>query len=388
MQSLSRKRLLMALVLLAAALSLPGAAQGQAAKQKAVTKDVSFQTADGVKITGTLYPSPGGKREAVAMLLHSFDLKKGGSSQQAGWSDLAASLQKEGFTVLSFDFRGFGDSKTVDPDFWMHRWNNPNTGLVRPKKFNPMNPPTSIAHTDFNALYLPYLHNDIAAAKAYLDRRNDAKELNSGSVVVIGAGEGATLGAAWVANECRRKRDTSMPPAAFPLMAVLTPQAEVSDIAGCVWLTISPTLGGRSVRGSLNRCLVEAGGRKNKVPMAFVFGKSDGKGDGVARDAVKLIKPAAANKKDFTYLGSFAVPGTKLTGNALLDKNLDTENWIMKKYLDPVLEARGTKEQKDRKSEACQYWYINLAGRASKISKKAGQESPEVDVTILSSAFP
>ena len=63
------------------------------------------------------------------LLLHDFDLKKGGSSQQAGWADLAASLQKDGFTVLSFDFRGFGDSKNVDKEFWSHTQNG--VGYIR-----------------------------------------------------------------------------------------------------------------------------------------------------------------------------------------------------------------------------------------------------------------
>jgi len=254
-------------------------------------------------------------------------------------------------------------------------------GYIRPKGFKPTNLPSSIDHRDFTAAYLPYLLNDIAAAKAYLDRRNDAKELNSASVVVIGAGEGATLGSAWLANECRRKRDTTMPPALFPAMAVLTPQAEISDIACGIWLSISPTLGGRPANNQIRRFLLEAG-KKNKIPMAFIFGRSDSKGDGVAREHVKAIKPSSGAKKEFTHTGFFAVPDTKLTANLLLDKNLETEKWILKKYIEPVLDARGNKEQKDRKSEACQYWYVNARGFAMKLSKKAGQESPQVDANV------
>ena len=112
MLPLSRARLVPALVVLAAGLLLPGgAARGQGKKPN--TKNVPFETSDGVRLSGTLYPNPGGKREAVVMLLHDFDLKKGGSSQQAGWTNLAAKLQSEGYAVLMFDFRGFGDSKAL-----------------------------------------------------------------------------------------------------------------------------------------------------------------------------------------------------------------------------------------------------------------------------------
>ena len=222
--------------------------------------------------------------------------------------------------------------------------------------------------------------NDIAAAKAYLDRRNDQKELNSSSVVIIGAGEGATLGAMWLANECRRKRDTNMPPVPFPQAAVLASQPEISDIACAVWLTISPKLG---TTVPLSRWLIEAG-RKNKVPMAFFFGKTDSAGSSLARDHVAAIKKLTGTKsKDFQLTGSYAISGTKLIGSLLLDKNLDTETFI-KKYLDTVLEARGSKEQKDRKSEASQYWYIYpTTGKARTLSKKAGLESPQVDVQSL-----
>jgi hypothetical protein len=328
-----------------------------------------------VKIQGTLYPAAaGGKRDTVVMLLHTFDLKKGGSRQESGWTDLAASLQADGYTVLGFDFRGFGGSKTVEKEFWSF----PHNGLGYIKR-RTAKPPETIDHKDFNNAYLRYLVNDIAAAKAYLDRRNDAKELNSSNVVVIGASEGATLGAMWMANEARRKRETTMPPAMFAGAAVLAQQTEINDVACGVWLTISPKLGTSPAR--VSKWLTEAG-KTNKVPMAFFYAKQDSTSGGFAKELVASIKKSPKSK-DFQTTGSYAIDGTKLKGNDLLDNGLETQA-LLKKYLESVLEARGAREQKDRKIELSQYWYINPStGRAAMISKKAGAEAPEVNVRLI-----
>src|SRR3954451_23480977 len=109
----SRSRILFGLAVLAGALLTVGPSHGQGAK-KGNTKNVTFKTADGVELSGTLYPAPSGKRDATVIMLHSFDLKKGGSSSsEEGWGQLAASLQAAGYVVLTFDFRGFGESKTL-----------------------------------------------------------------------------------------------------------------------------------------------------------------------------------------------------------------------------------------------------------------------------------
>src|SRR5687768_1482086 len=105
MQSL-RAVLVLALALPAAGLLPAGAARAQQAKDKPITKSVPFESYDGVQLSGTLYPKAGA--DAVVLLLHDFDLKKGGSSQQEGWTDLAKDLQKAGYAVFMFDFRGFG----------------------------------------------------------------------------------------------------------------------------------------------------------------------------------------------------------------------------------------------------------------------------------------
>ena len=90
------------------------------------SKHINFPTFDEVELSGSFYRSaPVGKKDkdAVVLLLHDFRHNKGGGSQEDGWRQLAGQLQKEGYAVLSFDFRGFGNSKSVSPKFWLHQHN-------------------------------------------------------------------------------------------------------------------------------------------------------------------------------------------------------------------------------------------------------------------------
>ncbi len=109
------------LALLVVSLSLVPLSQVRA--QNASEK-VGFDTVDGVRIEGTYYPSPkAGKSTPCVLLLHDFDHKTGGNhSRTDEWNALAASLQKADYSVLSFDFRGFGQSTGISPQvFWNPR---------------------------------------------------------------------------------------------------------------------------------------------------------------------------------------------------------------------------------------------------------------------------
>jgi hypothetical protein len=370
MLSLSRTRLPLGLAFLAAALLPVSRLQAQAGK------NITFETYDGVKISGTLHVSPTPKREAVVMLLHTFDRKKGGSSQQDGWAGLTKDRLADGYHVLSFDFRGFGDSKTVTDRFWNPKYSH-NLNLIVGGAAAAARKSDTIDHGKFTVGYMPYLINDIAAAKAYIDRRNDAGQLNASNVILIGAGEGAALGALWLKNECRRKRDTNIPPIGLP---TLTPHTEINDIACAVWLSVRPGFNNR-VSSSVSSAIRELADKRNKVPMAFVYGKNDKQAANLSENYYSLIKGKGTEKmKGFT--GTHAIERTSLSGNQLLGVD-GTRKWIIEKYLDPVMTARGNREQKDRKSEASQYWYVYPNGRTYKVSKIAGRESPEVDLGIV-----
>src|SRR3954447_13304713 len=150
---------LLALALSAAGLLAPAPAQpARKNKDKADnSRRVSFRTFDGVDLQGTFYAAAGNKRDATVLLLHNFDHKKGGSSHQDGWDQLAADLQKDGYAVLSFDFRGHGESKQVGREFW-DRAKAPDNQMIR----GAARMPDTIDHKEFPAAYYPVLVNDIA----------------------------------------------------------------------------------------------------------------------------------------------------------------------------------------------------------------------------------
>jgi hypothetical protein len=368
----ARTRLALALALaLAGLVWVPAqSAQAQAQKNKANFKRVTIKTGDGVELQGYFYPSPGGKKEATALLLHHFDPKKGGSSQSDGLPKLAERLQKEGYSLLAFDFRGFGDSKTVGKEFWDFRRNSHNQLARRNVKFGKALP-ESIEHTQFAPGYYPYLANDIAAAKAFLDRRNDAGELNSSNVVVIGAGEGATVGALWLESMCYLHRDKNP----MGLRPELSPDPEVKDIVCAVWLSIQPTLAG--ARYPVTRWLTTAGGRNFKVPMAFIYGGNDRKSESFAETALKGIKSGARGKLEYT--GKKAISGTELSGAALIGRG--AEKFILDKYIAPVLEKRGTKESVKRRVDMQRLYY--QFGLRLTLAKQPGDDVPRVLVPLF-----
>ena len=81
-------------------------------------KTVTFDTTDGVTLDGNLLVQRRGGRQGKTprSILHNFDDKTGGSSRDDGWDDLAKQLSSEGYSVFSFDFRGFGDSTNVSKE--------------------------------------------------------------------------------------------------------------------------------------------------------------------------------------------------------------------------------------------------------------------------------
>src|SRR5437899_238296 len=121
MRSLPLARLLLGLCLclgLAVSLSAVRAADDKAKDDTKKTNEnqdrVKFNTVDGVELHGVFYTSDRGKKAPCVMILP----KIGSNSSQEGWDQLATDLQKAGYAVLLFDYRGHGDSTNVDPGFW------------------------------------------------------------------------------------------------------------------------------------------------------------------------------------------------------------------------------------------------------------------------------
>jgi hypothetical protein len=330
MQRLSLPRWTLALALGVGLLSGPPAV---AADYDAV----NFDSPDGVKLQGYYFASKQNRKGPTVLMLHNFNNRKGGTALDDGWPDLAKALADKGCAVLMFDFRGHGRSTSVSKEFWTFPHNQRVKGFTP----NPAKLPTTIAFTDFQPSYYNYFVNDIVAARAYLDGQNDSGDLNVSQLIVIGAGEGATVGALWMASEWHRHHATPPMGLAVKVLAnyTLEKESEGMDQACGIWLSISPTLAGNQ-KPVLN-WLRKVGGTE-KVPMVFIYGDKDKASLEFARGALTAMvpgfKPGTPNaNKDFQFTGEMAIKDSTLSGSKLLDPQLDTSRFIVESYIDPIV---------------------------------------------------
>lgn len=369
MPRLALRVLYASLTLLLAAVPLPA----QPAQPKDNNETVKFETVDDVTIKGTYWPSTKGRKAPVAILLH----KTGERSNEQGMKDLARDLQKEDFAVLTFDFRGHGASTSVDQMFWEARKNPHNRQYLPTPKIVAGKLPDTISHTSFRPGYFPYLVNDIAAAKSFLDRRyNDNSDCNTANIVLIGVEDGATLGALWLASETKRHR-------MLPPVGMMNEKPESKDVIACVWLNIATTIGTKTpvnVSASLKNWLKDAGSSKEtKIPMAFFFGKEDTAADAFNLSMVRNIRgqkyqrDAKVDPNDELRLTvDFGVPMTKLTGTKLLVDPLTTRDVVVNKYLKNYVldEKKGLNEWEKRENEKSVYGWYAAIGRPPVYAKQ------------------
>jgi pimeloyl-ACP methyl ester carboxylesterase len=325
-QSLFPGALLIASVLL----GLPGAGRAQNDEEK-----VSFETVDEVELQGTFYPSSQGTKAPCVLVLHDI----GGSSRQPEWADLAKKLQKEGYAVLLFDFRGHGKSTAVQPAFWKVPSNTRIRGASAKKH--------EIHHKDFPAVYMPTLVNDIAAARRFLDLKNDAKECNSRDLVLIGAQEGATLGVLWLAAEWNRR-----PPKSAGLN--LPPYGE--DIAAGIWLSISPTLGrSRHPQFRVDNWIRPL---RDRTPMLFLYGEEDRTSSAFTTElcerVLKIDVPPRAKST-----GSKALRTRAAGADLLQQRSLGVTDKIIS-YLGNIMKDRDDQVWMDRQIKKAPVNFVNL----------------------------
>jgi pimeloyl-ACP methyl ester carboxylesterase len=305
-------------------------AQGESEK-------VTFTTVDEVELEGTYYPSSQGVKAPCALLLP--NLK--GTSRQPGWDQLAGKLQGKGYAVLIFDYRGHGHSTAVQPAFWevsANRELNKKAGKLKKPE---------ITFEDFHQAYYPMLVNDVAAARRFLERKNDARECNIGNLVVIGAQEGAALGALWLATEWRRH------PPRKKGMATNQPPAG-QDVAAAAWISITPTLGGgKSPQTQVKEWIRQ---RRDDTPMAFLYGNEDKASAAFTTELfTKVLRANAPPRPPNTAIKGFR---TKAVGAELLNtKGVDD---AILNYLDNVLESRDEQTWTDRETKKSRLGFASL----------------------------
>jgi len=299
---------------------------------------VKFDTCDGVELHGSWYGKD--SKSTCVILLHTI----GGNSQQDGWDRLAKALNEKGFAVLSFDFRGHGNSTTILPTFWGRTYNQGLRGAGKAESIN---------YKDFQRSYHPILVNDIAAAKAFLDRRNDAGECNSRSIILVGAQEGATLGLLWLYSEWYRFQVVNN----FTGKLDTTPEGK--NVIACVWLSMT---GGQYDLGTWLR----ATGKDKKIPMGFLYGANDASAAAFAQKWARDLKGTTAPTKDLT--AADAIPKSSLAGHALLRKDLDTADRIANyctKVLEKVTPPDPAKVEFEKKGYAWSFGGRPIPGKAA-----------------------
>jgi pimeloyl-ACP methyl ester carboxylesterase len=351
-------------------LSGPPAARGADVKDKAAddkSEKVKFESVDHVELHGVWYgPSGNGKKAPAVLLLHNI---KSDSSKE-GWDKLARELQEAGYAVLSFDFRGHGDSTSVAAEFWNDNTSPGLQALTRYNReqvrgFNATNPKQTISIKDFNTSYYPVLVNDIEAARAYINGRNDNGDCNSSNLILIGAEEGAALGALWMASEMNLYRVTSVNQfTGLPVKWATTPEGK--DVAAAVWLSVSPKIGNTTV--PVSRWLA-MGVKEKKVPMAFVYGDKDTYA-GTSKSCLSAVKPRDSKAK---LTGEHPIKDSKLVGNALLGDQLDARKWIVETYLKAVKDEQTAATWEDKKDAEDAFTWV-LPGGNQPILAKSGKE--------------
>jgi len=336
-----------------------------AQEKEAKIEKARFTTPDGVELIGSFYPSAK-KNAPVAIMLHAIGV--GQNSKNKEWLSLAEALQKSGLAVLTFDFRGHGQSTEVTlPDmFWAMPANARNVkSSVK----------TNIEVKNFDKSYYPILLNDIAAARAYLERnKNDKGECSTSNIILIGAETGATLGAAWMNTEWYRHKVT--PPAMVGMQAQVDARVEGKDVIAGIWLSITPELGSRKVRLT---SLLDQAVRVNATPMVFMCSDGDVKGREVARGCEKALKVAKSEKH--RYIAKVELEKSKLVGAGLLQESLGSEKAIVN-YLKDVVEDKSN-EWSEREFRKNQYIWLfpamAMAPQTFMIAKPAGENNFNFD---------
>jgi pimeloyl-ACP methyl ester carboxylesterase len=335
-------------------------------------EEETFITADGIQLHGLFHKStksPG--TDPVVILL--YPPGKDNNMTKGDWTGLANRLNEAGFNVFRFDWRGHGKSKDIKdaPKFWQNQW----TGLTwnsryingkKPSKdqfvFQDLNNPTA---------YMPVYLTDIAAARAHLDNKNDAGDVNTSSIYLIGSENAATLGIGWMATEWNRP---AFAPTPNQLMLVDTKYAYVpqmlrerdfttagEDLSGAVWLSASypASITQQNIKGFISGILPN-GGRmplapkiRDNDPMLFMFSAGDKKSESSSKFFHFEALAAKGNNTGLSKLNEkFFWPvekGEELKGVALLGNNdkLKTEDTLMR-FLEDIQKTRKSVVRRNR----------------------------------------
>jgi hypothetical protein len=317
--------------------------------------EVKIVTADGLSLAGTFYPRGGVKPGPCVLMLHDAVISNMGRRRRE-WVQLARLLQKQGCDVLTFDFRGSGQNLTstdrLDQKFLRFKANQMLTRNLRLQGVDRVLTMASLNNLFFPADYLPWLVQDIVAARLWLDLKHDAEEVNTSNLIVVGEGDGAALGAIWLATEARRyNRSTGMVPAMAPVSIY-----EARDLCGAVWVGVQP--GGRLM--DLTRGVRSQLEREKSWPAMLFVSRPAGRSP---RSPVKVWRQAFRQTgKDLGGEKEIADQGLPLFGG-LLSSAAASE--AIQEFIEALLKKHELKPWRKRNVTASEYVWDLGPGRWS-----------------------
>jgi hypothetical protein len=324
-----------------------------------IKEEVSIETYDGISLKGDFYKGSKGATSNVVMILPEF----GKDRTKGDWDSLARKLVDEGLAVLIFDFRGHGAStRIIDPTkFWQQEVN-----AKRIKGGGPMSKKETLSLKDFGPNYFPWLIQDIAAARRFLDLKNDAAECNVSNLIVIGSKEMAALGYLWMTSEWNREAVAQNAGAVIGAVQPAPSKMAGTDLACGVWLSFSSSPLGLNMpytpqaNDQMKQMLADA----RKVPHLFLYGADDRTGATAANYMyTNVLKATTGTPKLDTFTFKKDVGKTNLTGVELLGKSgaLTTEDLIVKYVIDKVAQKRGNMVRFNRNANMAPFNYTSLA---------------------------
>ena len=305
---------------------------------------------DGVKIVGDFYP-PGrgrGQRGPCVILLHPIGPGRGTSSRR-DFGTLPRRLQEEGMAVVTFDFRGYGESVNVDPNKFLLEAANQSRGSKD-------RPAMKLDYHDFRSIRdFEMLANDLVAVKVWLNGKNNAKVCNAHNVALVGVEQAGLVGLIWLVNEHQDLNRTS------DLANVRNNKAERyegEDVASVVWVSTGDRLGNdRLESASLQRWLNQL--REKKTQTLAVVSENDAIGKAYWDKAQNWIK-TARDKDVLKATRLQRVKGTALTGLKLLENEAFELTPEVIQFLNETLEANNRPWEESKGSK--QPTPINLRG--------------------------
>jgi pimeloyl-ACP methyl ester carboxylesterase len=218
---------------------------------RAAPKNSIVATKDGVQLGITYFASDEGQDSVPVVLLHDY------KESRMVFNGLARALQNPqgpddlSLAVITFDFRGHGESKTIQGP-------GGQTKKIDAAKLR-------------NNDYLAMVNFDMEAIRKFLVGKNDAGELNLNKLCLVGVGMGANVATYWAA------RDWSAPPLA------LVKQGQ--DVKGLV--QVSPKWSYRSL--PLVRPLKHPAIR-SEISTMIVWGAEDRKANRDAKNIYKILE--------------------------------------------------------------------------------------------------